>query len=116
VFQGVLTSGDVFGLEVDDGAERDKRQIKEPIVQAKFSIKTALLNLVFGVMFTFLLHHKLTQTPSAEGQPDTALYSVRPQNLIENTQDKGLLAFDAVKIGRCVSMICRNTLNASFPL
>jgi len=62
VFQGVLTSGDVFGLELEDGAERDKRQIKEPLVQAKFGIKSALLNIVFGVMLTFLLQHKLTLT------------------------------------------------------
>jgi hypothetical protein len=116
VFQGLLTSGDVFGLELEDTAERDKRQIKEPLVQAKFGIKTALLNLVFGVTFTFILLHKLTLNSPAEGEPYTALYSVRPQNLTEDTQDNGFLAFDAVKIGRCVSMICRNTLLASFPL
>jgi hypothetical protein len=60
VFQGVLTSGDVFGLELEDAAERDKRQVKEPIVEAGFGIKSALLNLIFGVTFTFLLQHKLT--------------------------------------------------------
>jgi len=55
VFQGVLTSSDVYGLELEDRAERDKRKIKEPLVQASFGIKSALLNIVFGVMFTFLL-------------------------------------------------------------
>ena len=60
MFQGVLPSGDVFGLELEDAAERDKRQIKESLVQGKFSIKSALLNIIFGVMFTFLLQHKLT--------------------------------------------------------
>ena len=52
----------MFELELEDGAERDKRQIKEPIVQAKFGIKSALLNIIFGVMFTFLLQHSLTLT------------------------------------------------------
>jgi len=116
VFQGVLTSGDVFGLEMEDTAERDKRQIKEPATQAKFSIKSALLNIIFGVMFTFLLQYKLTLTWPTEGKPYTALYSLRPQNLTENTQDKDFLAFDAVKIGRCVSVVYSNTLYASFPL
>jgi predicted ABC-type exoprotein transport system permease subunit len=110
VFQGVLTSGDVSGLELEDTAERDKRQIKEPLVQASFGIKSALLNIIFGVMFTFLLRvqHKLTLTSPAEGKTVTALYSVTTQNLIDSTQDKGFQAFDAVKIGIRVSIICRD--------
>jgi hypothetical protein len=55
VFQGVLTSGDVYGFELEDRAERDKRKIKEPLVQAGFGIKSALLNIIFGVTFIFFL-------------------------------------------------------------
>jgi hypothetical protein len=57
VFQGLQASSDGFALQLEDGAERDKRQIKEPLVQASFGIKSALLNLVFGVILTFLSQH-----------------------------------------------------------
>ena len=50
MLQGVLTSSDVFGLELEHTAEREKRKIKEPLVEASFGIKSALLNIIFGVM------------------------------------------------------------------
>jgi hypothetical protein len=52
VFQGVLTSGEAFGYELEDRAERQKRKILEPVVEASFGIKSALLNIIFGVTFT----------------------------------------------------------------
>jgi hypothetical protein len=49
MFQGVLTSSDVFGPELNGRAEREKRKILEPVVEASFGIKSALLNIIFGV-------------------------------------------------------------------
>jgi hypothetical protein len=62
VFQVLLTSSDVFGPELEDRAEREKRKILEPFVEAKFGVKSVLLDLIFGVTFTLLLQHKLTLT------------------------------------------------------
>jgi hypothetical protein len=62
MFQGILASSDVFGPDVEDRAEREKRKILEPVVEAKFGVKSVLLNLIFGVTFTVLLQHKLTPT------------------------------------------------------
>jgi hypothetical protein len=62
VLQGVLTYSDVFGLEQEHTAEREKRKIKEPLVEASFGIKSALLNIIFGVMLIYLSQLKLTLT------------------------------------------------------
>ncbi|GFG29280.1 hypothetical protein Cfor_07211 [Coptotermes formosanus] len=48
MFQGILASSDVFGPDVEDRAEREKRKILEPVVEAKFGVKSVLLNLIFG--------------------------------------------------------------------
>jgi hypothetical protein len=55
MFQGVLTPSDAFGPELEARAERQKRKIVEPIVEASFGIKSALLNIIFGVTLTSLL-------------------------------------------------------------
>jgi hypothetical protein len=39
----------VFGPELQERAEREKRKILEPIVEASFGIKSALLDIIFGV-------------------------------------------------------------------
>jgi hypothetical protein len=53
MFQGVLISSDVFGPELKGRAEREKRKILEPVVEASFGIKSALLNIIFGVTLAF---------------------------------------------------------------
>jgi hypothetical protein len=62
MFLDVLASSDVFGPDVEDRVEREKRKILEPVVEAKFGVKSVLRNLIFGVTFTVLLQHKLTLT------------------------------------------------------
>jgi hypothetical protein len=67
MFQGALTSSDPFGQELQERAEREKRKVLEPIVGASFGIKSALLNIVFGVTLTLLLQYltefKARKTP-----------------------------------------------------
>jgi hypothetical protein len=53
MFQAVLTSSEVFGPDVAGRTDREKRKILEPVVEASFGIKTALLNIIFGVTLAF---------------------------------------------------------------
>ncbi|GFG35619.1 hypothetical protein Cfor_00737, partial [Coptotermes formosanus] len=48
MFLDVLASSDVFGPDVEDRVEREKRKILEPVVEAKFGVKSVLRNLIFG--------------------------------------------------------------------
>jgi hypothetical protein len=60
----VLISGEVFGPELEDRAEREKRKILEPIVEAGFGVKSVLLNIIFGVTLILFSHitHCLDRT------------------------------------------------------
>ncbi|KDR19836.1 uncharacterized protein LOC110829568 [Zootermopsis nevadensis] len=48
VQQGALSSSEVFGPVLKGRAERQKRKILEPIVEASFGVKSVLLNIIFG--------------------------------------------------------------------
>jgi hypothetical protein len=61
MFQGALTSSDAFGHELQGRTEREKRKVLEPIVGASFGIKSALLNIIFGVTLTLLLQYSLVR-------------------------------------------------------